>query len=405
MVYGTINHKVRNWVILIVLAFLGILAFYSATNYYIGNKLFIWLQLLLPNINGILFWGIYIFCAITPLLAVLLSNYRVTGSLSTITSFIGRLGDHWMGIYFYLLLITIIVDFILLAGRLLNLIPTPLNGDIHFLSGLMIVLAVFGLCSYGHYHANQIKNVSYDIQIPKKMVNNHLKIIMLSDLHLGYTNDVAYLEKIVNKINDMDPDIVCIVGDIFNGSYYALVDAEKAEGLMRGIQSTYGVYASLGNHDAGSTYNDMIAFFEKSEITLLNDENTMIADQIVLVGRKDSSPIGDQGEERTNIADQLAQIPSDLPIIVMDHQPSHISEYGENVDLILSGHTHQGQIFPANLITNAIFEIDYGHYQKSQDSPQVIVSSGVGTWGPPMRIGTDSEIVEIFINPLSSALD
>lgn len=391
--------------ILIVLAFLGILAFYSATNYYIGNKLFIWLQLLLPNINGILFWGIYIFCAITPLLAVLLSNYRVTGSLSTITSFIGRLGDHWMGIYFYLLLITIIVDFILLAGRLLNLIPTPLNGDIHFLSGLMIVLAVFGLCSYGHYHANQIKNVSYDIQIPKKMVNNHLKIIMLSDLHLGYTNDVAYLEKIVNKINDMDPDIVCIVGDIFNGSYYALVDAEKAEGLMRGIQSTYGVYASLGNHDAGSTYNDMIAFFEKSEITLLNDENTMIADQIVLVGRKDSSPIGDQGEERTNIADQLAQIPSDLPIIVMDHQPSHISEYGENVDLILSGHTHQGQIFPANLITNAIFEIDYGHYQKSQDSPQVIVSSGVGTWGPPMRIGTDSEIVEIFINPLSSALD
>ncbi len=391
--------------ILIVLAFLGILTFYSATNYYMGNKLFIWLQLLLPNINGLLFWGIYIFCAITPLLAVLLSNYRVTGSLSTITSFIGRLGDHWMGIYFYLLLITIIVDFILLAGRLFNIIPTPLNGNIHFLSGLIIVLAVFGLCSYGHYHANQIKNVSYDIQIPKEMVNDNLRIIMLSDLHLGYTNDVAYLEKIVDKINDMEPDIVCIVGDIFNGSYYALVDADKAEGLMRGIQSTYGVYASLGNHDAGSTYNEMIAFLENSEITLLNDENTIIADQIVLVGRKDSSPIGEQGEERTNIADQLAQIQFDLPIIVMDHQPSNISEYGENVDLILSGHTHQGQVFPANLITNAIFEIDYGHYQKNQDSPQVIVSSGIGTWGPPMRIGTDSEIVEILINPLSSAVD
>ncbi|HEY2420832.1 MAG TPA: metallophosphoesterase [Neobacillus sp.] len=310
-----------------------------------------------------------------------------------------------MGIYVYLLLITITIDLTLLIGRLFNIISTPINGNIHFFSGLIIVLAVFGLCSYGNYHANQIKNVSYDIQIPKKMLNDNLRIIMLSDLHLGYTNDVAYLKKVVDRINSMEPDIVCIVGDIFNGSYHALVDAGKAEGLMRGIQSTYGVYASLGNHDAGPTYNEMISFFEKSEITLLNDENTIIADQIVLVGRKDSSPIGGQGEERTSISDQLAQIQSDLPIIVMDHQPSNISEYSGIVDLILSGHTHKGQIFPASLITKAIYEVDYGYYQKEQDSPQVIVTSGIGTWGPPMRIGTDSEIVEILINPLSSAVD
>lgn len=391
--------------VLIVLTFLLILTFYVVTNYYIGSTLFVWLQLLLPNINDLLFWGIYIFCAITPLLAVLLSNYRVKGSPSTITSFIGRLGDYWMGIYVYLLLISISIDLILLAGRLFNIISAPINDIIHFLSGLIIVLAVFGLCSYGNYHANQIKNVSYDIKVPKKMFSDNLRIIMLSDLHLGYTNNVDFLEKVVGRINDMEPDIVCIVGDIFNGSYYALAESEKAEGLMRGIQSTYGVYASLGNHDAGPTYNEMIAFFEKSEVTLLNDENTIIADQIVLVGRKDSSPIGEQGEARKSISDQLGQIQSDLPIIVMDHQPSNISEYDKKVDLILSGHTHKGQIFPASLITKSIFEVDYGYYQKEQDSPQVIVSSGIGTWGPPMRIGTDSEIVEILINPLSSAED
>lgn len=86
-----------------------------------------------------------------------------------------------------------------------------------------------------------------------------------------------------------------------------------------------------------------------------------------------------------------------MPVIVMDHQPANMIEYGNEVDLILSGHTHQGQIFPANLITNAMFTVDYGYYQKDKDSPQVIVTSGVGTWGPPLRIGTNSEIVQITI--------
>jgi hypothetical protein len=399
------KYKVGNLVVLMALAFLVIITFYGATNYYIGNKMFVWLQLMLPNTNWLLFWGIYVFCAITPVLAGMLANFRVTGPISAITGFIGRLGDQWMGIYCYLLLITITIDLILLIGRLFKIVSVPINGNVHFLSGLIIVLAVLGLCSYGNYHANQIKSVSYDIQIPKKMLNDNVKIVMLSDLHLGYTNDVAYLKKVVDKINDMEPDIVCMVGDIFNGSYYALADAEKAEELMRGIQSTYGVYASLGNHDAGTTFNEMVAFFNKSDITLLNDENTIIGEQIVLVGRKDSSPIGGQGEERTSISEQLEKIQPDLPIIVMDHQPSNISEYDNQVDLILSGHTHKGQIFPGSLITNAIYEVDYGYYQKDEHSPKVIVSSGIGTWGPPMRIGTDSEIVEILLNPLNSTVD
>ena len=100
---------------------------------------------------------------------------------------------------------------------------------------------------------------------------------------------------------------------------------------------------------------------------------------------------------RCDFADILGEINGDLPIIVMDHNPSNIKEYGKEVDLILSGHTHKGQIFPANLITNLMFTVDYGHFQKNADSPHVIVTSGASTWGMPMRIGTHNEVVSIML--------
>lgn len=87
-----------------------------------------------------------------------------------------------------------------------------------------------------------------------------------------------------------------------------------------------------------------------------------------------------------------------IPIVVMDHNPSNIEQYGSEVDLLLSGHTHKGHMFPANLITNAIFVVDYGHYQKDADSPNFIVTSGAGTWWMPMRVGSHSEIVSILLH-------
>ena len=84
--------------------------------------------------------------------------------------------------------------------------------------------------------------------------------------------------------------------------------------------------------------------------------------------------------------------------MVLDHQPANVTEYGSEVDLILSGHTHKGQIFPINFITDALFPEDYGYYRADPQSPQQIISSGVGTWGPPMRVGSDCEIVSITVS-------
>jgi len=94
----------------------------------------------------------------------------------------------------------------------------------------------------------------------------------------------------------------------------------------------------------------------------------------------------------------LATRDPNMPLVVIDHTPSNIEQYGSEIDLVLAGHTHRGQIFPFNLMTKAIFTVDYGHYQKDTDSPHFIVTSGVGTWGMPMRVGTNNEIVSILLH-------
>ena len=220
---------------------------------------------------------------------------------------------------------------------------------------------------------------------------------------LGAVNSEKRLESIVKNINNLEPDIVSIAGDIFNDDYSAIQNPEEAIDLLKSITTKYGVYASLGNHDGGSTFDEMVRFLEKSDITLLNDEHVIIDDKFILIGRLDPSPIGGFGElQRKDITDILASIDdTNMPIIVMDHTPTKLEQYSEEIDLVLAGHTHRGQIFPGSLITNAIFEVDYGHYQKDATSPHVIVTSGVGTWGMPMRVGSNNEIVSINLHWIS----
>jgi len=370
---------------------------YAASNYYIARKILKWLQHVFPNIHGIIYGVIYSLCAVTIIINLLLSSSAMTTD-SSIVNFIGQFGDYWMGIYFYLFLLLLLSDIILLISKWIKIIPSPAPKRVIFHTRSVVFILVIGLVSYGIYNANQIKEVSYPIQIHKSTSLEHLNIVLISDLHLGYINDVKFLAEVVDRINDMQPDIVLMSGDIFNGNYYALSNPSKGIELLNTIQSTYGVYACLGNHDAGRSYDEIVNFIGKSNIKLLNDEHVVIDNQFVVVGRRDSSPIGDQGNARAVTSEVMSNIDTTMPVIVMDHQPANMIEYGDEVDLILSGHTHQGQVFPANLITNAMFTVDYGHYQKNLDSPQVIVTSGVGTWGPPLRIGTNSEIAQIKVD-------
>ena len=138
----------------------------------------------------------------------------------------------------------------------------------------------------------------------------------------------------------------------------------------------------------------MVSFLKEANINLLDDDYDVIDNRLVLAGRLDSSPIGGYGDrQRKDLSDFLSIEDKSLPVIVMDHNPANIGEYSKEADLVLCGHTHKGQVFPGSLITNALYDVDYGYYQKDADSPQVIVTSGVGSWGMPMRVATDCENV------------
>ena len=375
----------------IIFGVIFIIFFYGGTNFYIGRRIFQWLSLLFQNINGTIYAGIYLFIALSLIIGYLPLPSIIKGIMRWI-------GAHWMGIFVYLLILFFMSDLVILLGTIAKIIPTPMPQNIRFYAGLFAILLTIALVSYGIYNANQIKYASYDIQTKETTFSSDMKIVLIADLHLGAVYSEKHLESIVQGINNLEPDIVLIAGDIFNDDFNALRNPDKAIDLLKSIRGTYGVYACLGNHDGGNTFNEMISFLEQSNIKLLNDEYLIIDERLVLFGRVDPSPIGGFGElKRKDVMEVIASLDTNMPIVVMDHTPSNIEQYGREVDLVVAGHTHRGQIFPFNLITNAVFTVDYGHYQNDNDGAHVIVTSGVSTWGMPMRVGTNNEIVSILL--------
>jgi len=373
----------------ILVGILMVVGVYGGTSYYIGARLVQWLMMLLPHYLVIASVVIYILCA----LSLVLAFAPLPGSLHSIMSWVG---SYWMGIYFYLLLFFLAADLVIMLGALVNIIPSPIPQTVRFYASLAAILLTVCTVGYGIYNATQIKHVSYTLQTKESTNSVGMKIVLVSDLHLGAINSEKRLETLVSEINRLEPDLVCIAGDIFNDNYNAIQDPERAIRLFQQIKSTYGVYASLGNHDSGRSFDRMLQFLERSNIKLLNDKHVLIGNRLVLIGRVDPSPIGGFGDlTRKDITDLIESLDENLPVVVMDHTPSHLDEYNEKVDLVLSGHTHKGQLFPAGIVTNALFEVDYGYYQRDASSPHVIVTSGAGTWGMPMRVGTNNEIVSI----------
>jgi len=372
-----------------ILAAFIMLLILGTSFYYVGRKIFRWLRLVIPAIHIQIFIGICVFFVLTIVFSFLPFDINVKKILVWFAWFL-------IGFFVYTLLFFILSDIVLLVGRIIKSIPTPMPQIFIVIAGWIVLAVAMGMVSYCVYHASKIKHASYTVQIEKETSLKSLNIVLVSDIHLGYINDDKWLAKIVDKINKLEPDIVCIAGDIFNDNFTALPNPEKAVYSLQSIKSKYGVFACVGNHDGGKTFDDMLRFLEQGNVRTLLDEYFVVEDKFIVVGRRDSRPIGGQGEARKEITHVIEGMNENLPVIVLDHNPANIKEYGRGIDLILSGHTHRGQMFPANIITNLMYDVDYGHYQKSKDSPQVVVTSGVGVWGPPFRIGTNNEAVSIL---------
>ena len=300
------------------------------------------------------------------------------------------LGAYAMGVFVYLLLYTLAFGLLQLIARIFVHDPVKMRTARLILGSACVGLTIV-TCAWGFWNAAHPRVVKY-----RQESIGDLRIVLISDVHLGEVGSEERLERIVDTVNGCDADIVCIAGDIFSSGYSAVNDPERAMRLMGQLRARYGVYACPGNHDGGEGYDKMTEFLADSGVTLLRDEGVVIDGRYALFGRRDASSIGRaDGVRRQDITDRLhAAAESGLTVIVMDHNPTHIDEYDESVKLVLSGHTHRGQIFPASLVTARVYKEDYGYYVSDRGVHQVI-SCGVGTWGLPMRTGSCSEVALI----------
>lgn len=257
----------------------------------------------------------------------------------------------------------------------------------------MMILIVSFLV-YGIREAAYSKVSSYNIGVKKTIRGSEMKVVMVSDIHIGGIIGRSRIEKMVKEINELKPDVVLIAGDIIDSSLEPFKEQNMGE-VFKQIKSNFGVYACLGNHDGfDGDIENIVKTYNEAGIRVLRDEIVLVNNSFYIGGRVDASIA--RGKGRGKVSDILKGIDKSKPIIMMDHQPLEFSEEEKaGVDLLLCGHTHRGQLAPANLVTKRIYELDYGYLQK--ENLNIVVSSGYGTWGPPMRIGSQSEIVEMNI--------
>ena len=218
---------------------------------------------------------------------------------------------------------------------------------------------------------------------------------MAGDIHLSPINDEKFLANIVEKINSLNPDIVLFPGDIVDDKAEVLKRLNIGKSFKK-IKSKYGVFASNGNHEFINGVEDADSFMRENGIEVLRDTMVTIDDAFIISAREDITINNFTNKNRKSLESILNGVDRSYPIILLDHTPVKLDHARKNgIDLQLSGHTHHGQMWPGNIITNLIYEISWGY--KKVENTQYYVTSGAGTWGPPVRTGSRSEIVNIKV--------
>jgi len=396
--------------------FLAVIHICNAT--YIGTRLHRWLSFMFPKIRVK-----YLVAAFVVLTVVTLYSLMPMSLPISYIYHLRMIGGYLTGILLYILLFFIFADCIVFVGKVTKIISVENPSGkfakfrsvdnlpiIRFFTGTVALFFATLVAGIGIHNATQISITTFEVELQREL-DGEMTIVLLSDLHLGEVHSERNLNRMVAYINSLNPDIVCFAGDIFNDNFYAIRDPQRAAAIFRGIDATFGVFACLGNHDSGRTVGSMINFLEESNIRLLNDEHVVIDDRLVLIGRL-NAPLprlpdgGFDGMIRRDFAYVMEAVqsdlsyrglPADLPVVIMDHNPTHIDDYGSDVDLALFGHTHAGGHFPFNMFTRLIYIVDHGEYKRDDYSPHVIVTQGVHMWSTPVRVGTRNEIVNILV--------
>jgi len=375
-----------------IIFFSLVITIYGLINFYIGRRA--WQAL--PGTGHIryIFLGVFLFFVLAYPLGRLLERLYYCG----ITKFIVLIGSFYLGFMIYTFFLTLIFDILRGVNSFFHFFPAfstknPQKSAQIVFAGITIFALVIVLI--GHLNALHPRIRKLKIEISKSANNlKKLNLVLVSDVHLGTIIRNSRLLKIVDEINRLNPDVVLIPGDLIDEDITPVVEQNMAESLKQ-IRSKYGVFACTGNHEYFSGVEQTVSYIQQSNITVLQDSVVKIAGVLYLIGRKDLM-VEKFSSGRKSLKELVKGLDLNLPVILMDHQPFHLEEAEQNgIDLQLSGHTHHGQIFPFNLITKKVYEKSWGYLKKGET--HYYISCGVGTWGPPVRIGNTPEIVLITL--------
>ena len=266
---------------------------------------------------------------------------------------------------------------------------------IRYLS-LFLVLISIVFSFYNSFKTPILKTIT----LPIKNLTQELKVIQISDLHISTLSSAKEIQKIISIVNAQNPDIIVLTGDIVDAKSSFILDKIN---LLRNLSAHYGIYYVLGNHEYYFDTQNILNLLKDNKFIILNNSSSTLFDSnhqplINIIGITDFE--GDrlhflQPDPKNAILKRNPNIPS----IFLSHQPKVIKMIqNQRIDLVLSGHTHGGQIFPFNFLVPLQQPYVKGLHQFEKGS-FIYVSQGTGTWGPPMRLGTQSEITLFTLKP------
>ena len=363
-----------------VLQMILMLSVFLGLNYYVFYRL--WNMLPVGFTSRLVLTISAVVVIVSPFLLFSLGDklpYSVTSTLSTA-------GFSWFIIFVYLLLAFLFLD--LLRVFKVSFVENILYNSWVGIASLSVLVVLITSVGYARYMAKDRVELSITLDNKGTNVQPPLKIVAISDLHIGYRIGGDELLQWIDYINKENPDVVLIAGDLIDNYVYPLYQ-ENMVALFSRINSKYGVYSVLGNHEYIAGVENSIQFMKDAGISLLRDSVALVDDRFYIVGRDDRYNV-----DRKPLEELVASLDRSKPIILLDHQPYNLEEAEQNkIDLQISGHTHYGQIWPISLVTDLIYEKAHGYIKKGDT--HIYVSSGIGLWGGKFRIGTSSEYVVI----------
>ena len=337
------------------------------------------------------FWGV----AFTFVLARILERTYPCGFTGVIT----WIGSFWLAFMLYFILIALFIDFGRVLNHFFHIFPRLFYVDYQqtkIVTLIVAVVLVTMVVAIGFINARipRIKKLEFHVSKVVKG-NKTLKIVMASDIHLGTIIAKRKANRLVETINGLNPDIVLFAGDVVDEDLAPVIKNNLGANLLQ-IKSKLGVYAITGNHEYIGGVEPAVKYLREHGINVLRDTAVLVDSRFYLVGREDRDRSRFTGKQRKELAELMQMVDRTCPVILLDHQPFNLERtVAQGVDLQLSGHTHHGQLWPFNYVTVAMYEISCGY--KMIGKTHFFVSTGFGTWGPPVRLGNRPEIVQIIL--------